>query len=51
MSPYKDNSLKYKKADFLKTVQNLSSTLKIFLDLDGSESEFEKKADKVAGFF
>jgi hypothetical protein len=51
MNPYKDNSLKYKKVDFLKTVENLSSTLKIFLDLDGSDREFEKKADKIAGLF
>lgn len=49
MNPFKELNLEYKKADYLKSVENLSSTLKIFLDLEGSEQDFEKKADIIAG--
>ena len=49
MNPFKSFDVEYKKTDFLKSVEILSSTVKIFLDLEVSESEFEKKADLLAG--
>jgi len=51
MNPLKNFNIEYKKADYLKSVDFLSSTVKIFLDLEGSEKEFEKKADIIAGQF
>ncbi len=48
MNPFKNFDIEYKKSDYLKSVELLSSTVKVFLDLEGSNTEFEKKADLLA---
>lgn len=46
-NPYKWNQadINYSKADFLQSIEILSSTLKIYLNLEESDDVFEKKAD------
>ncbi|MCO4792566.1 MAG: DegT/DnrJ/EryC1/StrS family aminotransferase [Bacteriovoracaceae bacterium] len=51
LDPFKwaESDMSYQKSDFLQSVEILSSTLKIYLDLEGTDEEFEKKADLIAG--